>query len=65
MPQNKMSFEEWKLATTQALERMAHVGCDDIPDWDYYSAWTAGVSPKQAAREALVAADFPADLLPK
>ena len=55
----KMTFEEWKRRVNLHMINLCGMESDDIYDWDYYSAYTDGCSPKTAARCALEAAGFP------
>ena len=52
----KLTFEAWKAQVDAEVEKLVHLSCDDIPDWDYYMAWQSSYTPKQAAREAVKAA---------
>lgn len=52
----KLTFEEWQTKVAQAMEKAISLGPDDIPDWDYRSAYDRGVKPESAARQAIKAA---------
>lgn len=55
----QMTFDEWMSQVNAHIYRIAQVSHLDIPDWDYADAWDDSRDPEDAAREALVAADFP------
>jgi hypothetical protein len=48
-----MSFEQWKSKVDDAMERLCGFTSDDLPDWDYYSAWQDGLGWGTAAKQAL------------
>jgi len=49
----KQSFEEWKRKVDVSLEVVCGLGCDDLPDWNYWDAWSDGMSPGVAVKEVL------------
>lgn len=52
--ENAKRFLEWRNAVNRHVRNMTKgMDCDDLPDWDYASAFEAGVSPKQAAKEVI------------
>lgn len=51
-----MTFEEWKHAVDLAIQRKCGLSADDMPEWDYWSAYDDGVSPSKAAAMAIRAA---------
>jgi hypothetical protein len=52
----KLSFEAWEKEVDNCMEQMFGMSCDDLPDYDYYSAYEDNTSPKSAARAAKKAA---------
>jgi hypothetical protein len=46
-------FAVWLQALDQAVARRVMVRYDDLEDWDYWSAYDAGMSPREAAIEML------------
>lgn len=50
---NKMSFEQWRAKVNMYVEMYIGLGCDDLPDWDYWYAWNDGMSPSKAASEVV------------
>lgn len=55
------TFRQWMRRVNAEIVSIADVCADDIPDWDYASAWESGETPAGAAREALECASFPFD----
>ena len=55
----QLTFDEWMKKVDGHIHQIAQVTHLDIPDWDYADAWDDSRDPEDAAREALVAADFP------
>ena len=53
-----MTFAEYMRAVDRRIQSLAGIGADDIPDWDYLSAWEDGTAPRYAAEEALEEAGF-------
>jgi hypothetical protein len=51
------SFEVWKQKVDQAMQKLCGLSCDDLPDFDYYSAYQNGWTPMSAARSARSAAN--------
>ena len=47
------TFEAWMLDVEQVLVLACGLGVDDLPDCDYASCYTAGVTPAEMAAEAL------------
>ena len=56
-----MTFRQWKNRVNAQVAKTCGLGCDDLPDWDYWSAYDSGMIPSEAAREVLEEADFPFD----
>lgn len=48
-------FALWLEALDRAVMRRVLVSYDDLEDWDYWSAYDAGMSPKDAAIDMLEA----------
>jgi hypothetical protein len=48
-----LTFEEWKHQVNIRIARMSGLEADDLPDWDFYSAWDGEVDPKEAAESVL------------
>ena len=46
-------FAIWLQALNQAVQRRVMVHYDDLEDWDYWSAYDAGMFPRDAAIEML------------
>jgi hypothetical protein len=51
-------FAVWLHALNRAVQRRVLVSFDDLEDWDYWSAYDAGMSPKDAAIEMLADAGW-------
>lgn len=49
----EISFEAWLKQVNRIVFQTCGLGVEDIPDYDYWSNWDAGVSPKETAEEAL------------
>jgi hypothetical protein len=49
----EISFETWMKQVNRTIFQSCGLGVEDIPDYDYWSNWNAGVSPEQTAEEAL------------
>ena len=47
-------FALWLHALNRAVQRRVLISFDDLEDWDYWSAYDAGQSPKEAAIEMLI-----------
>ena len=46
-------FAYWLHVLNVNVQRRVHVHFDDLEDWDYWSAYDAGQSPREAAVEML------------
>lgn len=46
-------FAVWLQALNQSVQRRVLLSYDDLEDWGYWSAYDAGMSPKDAALEML------------
>jgi len=53
MPRYKQTFDEWKTMVDSLIAAKVGLTSDDLPDWDYYSAWQDGVRPSVAAARAI------------
>ena len=55
MPQAKrrLTFEQWKAYVDAIIENRMSLTSDDLPDWDYYSAYADGMTPSAAATYAI------------
>jgi len=58
-----MTFEVWMNKVDASVSRRAGLGAYDLPDWMYRDAYDDDMSPEDAATEALIAADYPPELL--
>lgn len=46
-----ITFDEWKKLVDVEFTSHMGMGCDDVPDVDFWSAWDAGQTAKEAGRE--------------
>jgi|GEM_PF-2858248 len=46
-------FAVWLHALNRVVQRRVRLSFDDLEDWDYWSSYDAGESPKDAALEML------------
>lgn len=46
-----MDFNEWKVKFDIICINKTGVTSEDLPDWDFWSAWDSGISPKEAFEE--------------
>jgi hypothetical protein len=51
-------FAIWLQALNTAVQRRVMVSYDDLEDWDYWDAYEAGMSPRDAAVEMLADAGW-------
>ena len=59
--ENGLTFNEFMTKVDVAMNRiLGGMGIDhnEIADWDYWSAWDAGMKPADAAQEALDSDDL-------
>lgn len=49
----KLSFEDWVARIDTELDALVGLSHDDLPDWDYRSAYEEEMSPKAAAMKAI------------
>lgn len=47
------TFDDWKEEVNQAVIAKAGLGCDDLPDVDYYSWFMDCTPPAEAAEQLL------------
>lgn len=52
------NFDTWMAMVNLYVEHLCGLGVDDIPDYNYWDNFDAGISPKVTAHEALEAAGF-------
>ena len=52
------AFRVWKKKVDAALDMMADVTSEELPDKDYWAWFASGMSPKAAARKALAEEGF-------
>lgn len=52
----KLSFEDWQKQVNIRVIKIIGLTIDDLPDFDYWSAWDAGISPSETARDVIQAA---------
>ena len=50
------TFDHWMAEVDAHLDAAADCGHLDLPDWGYWDAYDAGMTPLKAARKALEAA---------
>lgn len=46
-----MDFDEWKMRVDTICLNMMGMLPDELPDWDFWSAWDSGMTPKEAYDE--------------
>ena len=56
MPRKVDTFEKWMILVEQAMLDKCGMGPDDLPDWAYRDAYDGGLTPNQAANQAINAA---------
>lgn len=56
-------FDRWYKRVDAIVSGIAGIGVDDLPDCCYGDMFEDMYTPKEAAKEALLAADFPPELL--
>lgn len=49
------SFYQWKNKVDAIVMAKVGLGVDDLPDWDFATAYDAGVSPRVAANRCIAA----------
>jgi len=52
------NFDTWLAIVNLHVENMCGLGVNDIPDYNYWDNFDAGVGPEDTAYEALEAAGF-------
>jgi hypothetical protein len=53
MALGKIPFDQWKRAVDVAIFRRVGLTANDLPDWDYYSAYLRGITPDAAGARAI------------
>lgn len=56
---NTLTFEAWMARVNRKLVGTCGLGCMDLPDADYRIMYDEGLTPREAAEEALQLADYP------
>jgi len=54
----KRTFDEWLEAVNEWLEQTIGISLDDLPDYNMYSLYECGESPRRAAGIVLQEAGF-------
>lgn len=49
---NTAPFKTWLRNVDAVLNRRVGLISEDLPDWDYWTAWANGYSPAEAAKLA-------------
>jgi hypothetical protein len=53
----KLTFDAWKAMVDKAIaDKTGGFTGDDLPNWDYWTAWDSGVSATTAAARVIRAA---------
>lgn len=52
----KLTFEEWMAEVNRLMVGKCGMGSEDLPDWNYRDAYNDGLTPNQAANQAINAA---------
>jgi hypothetical protein len=52
------NFDTWMVMVNLQVEQLCGLGVNDIPDYNYWDNFDAGVSPEDTAYEALEASGF-------
>lgn len=50
---NGLTFEQWKDRVNMAIIHRTGVEADNLPDWEYHSAWSRGMAPSVAAGKVI------------
>lgn len=58
-PRGYKDFPHWKAGVNMWIMAIIGLGADDLPDYDYYKAWSSNKDPKKVARAAIKAAGGP------
>ena len=53
------TFTEWLALVNDQLQAIAGLSRDDLPDQNWWGWWDKGLTPTEAANEALDNEDFP------
>jgi hypothetical protein len=54
-------FAIWLETLNRAVQRRVIISYDDLEDWDYWSAYEAGMAPRDAATQMLADAGWDGD----
>ena len=54
----KETFNTWMVKVDKAVSAIAGVSVYDLPDQNFYDQWEDALSPRQAARDALIDAGW-------
>ena len=49
----EIAFEDWLKIVNRHVIDSCGLGIEDIPDYDYWNSWNAGMPPEEVAQEAL------------
>lgn len=52
------NFDTWMAMVNLQVEQLCGLGVDDIPDYNYWDNFDAGINPEDTAHEALEAAGY-------
>jgi len=52
------NFDTWMAMVNLYVERLCGLGTDDIPDYNYWDNFNAGITPEDTAYEAVEAAGY-------
>lgn len=55
------TFEKWLSEVNAVIEKLCGLGYEDIADKPWWDWWEDGVSPREAAEEALAEEGFPVE----
>ncbi len=53
-----MTFDDYMDAVNRAIEREVFVSAEDLPDYDFYSAWEDDIPVNETAAECLAEAGY-------
>lgn len=49
----QLTFEQWKKEVDDCIGSLCGLGANDLPDWNYWTAWNDSVQPYDASREVV------------
>lgn len=58
-----MDFKDWMINVNHVLIDTIGAGAYDLSDYPYYDAWEDGMTPEEAATDALMADGYPREEL--